>query len=82
MEELQALLEELQKKNTLVEELQKKNAVLEREKLLNFDHRLAFFGKNVKGSHSYRSNSNNNDNNNNSDNNAIKNQLKKKNKES
>lgn len=60
MADLEALLAEQAK---LIKELTQRNEELEREKLLNFDPRLRFFGRGVKGSHSYRSASNNSNNN-------------------
>jgi hypothetical protein len=45
------------------EQLEREKMQLVREKMLNFDSRLLFFGRNVKGSHSYRSNSNNSERN-------------------
>ena len=60
-------MEALQERVRLLEEnvfqLSKHNEQLEREKMLNFDSRLLFFGRNVKGSQSYRSNSNNSESN-------------------
>jgi hypothetical protein len=60
MADLEALLAEQAK---LIKELTQRNEELEREKLLNFDPRLRFFGRGVKRSHSYLSASNNSDNN-------------------
>ena len=60
-------MEALQERVRLLEEnyleLSKYNEQLKREKMLNFDSRLFFFGRNVKGSQSYRSNSNNSESN-------------------